>query len=182
MLGTKVGLLKVLEDTGRTTTRGSTIYLCLCECGSLKEFSQAKLEGRRGSCGCLISTPTYVSWQTMWQRCTNPHNKDYRYYGGRGVSVCGRWESYSNFVDDMGRRPSGCSLDRVNSDGNYEPANCRWATTAEQARNRKGIKLDPDSARFIRNSPAPQSVLAKAFGVHQTVISRVKNNKRWVTA
>lgn len=71
----------------------------------------------------------------MIQRCTNPKAVSYPSYGGRGISVCARWRTFQNFVADMGLRPAGTSIERVNQNGNYEPGNCRWATPKEQARN-----------------------------------------------
>jgi hypothetical protein len=83
-------------------------------------------------------TPTYRSWQAMRQRCTNPTNASWAHYGGRGITVCERWQdSFESFLADMGERPTGRTLDRVDVDGNYEPGNCRWATPLEQARNKR---------------------------------------------
>lgn len=84
-----------------------------------------------------VRTSEYESWVHMRQRCLNPMNARYSYYGGRGITICERWSSYEHFLADMGRRPSReYSLDRINNEGNYEPGNCRWATTAEQNANR----------------------------------------------
>ena len=88
----------------------------------------------------MSNTGTYLSWRGAKQRCTNPNAASYPRYGGRGIEICSRWiHSFANFLEDMGERPEGMSLDRINNDGNYEPSNCRWATPSEQNRNqRKG--------------------------------------------
>jgi hypothetical protein len=86
-------------------------------------------------------TPTYTSWQCMKARCSRPSNhKDHKNYSGRGVKVHPRWgglDGYQNFYRDMGERPSGCTLDRIDSDGHYEPSNCKWSTKLEQNSNRR---------------------------------------------
>jgi hypothetical protein len=81
-------------------------------------------------------TPTYWSWNSMRSRCRDPKNASYPYYGGRGITVCERWAEFENFLADMGARPGGMTLDRINGDGNYEPGNVRWATKAQQSENR----------------------------------------------
>ena len=91
--------------------------------------------------GCS-STPTYRSWVSMVQRCTNPENGRWASYGGAGVTVCERWRTFSNFLADMGERPAGTSIDRYpDKSGNYEPANCRWANSKEQSRNRRNNRV-----------------------------------------
>jgi len=86
------------------------------------------------ACGGTISAE-YRSWRKMRERCLNPRNSNYEYYGGRGISVCERWNNFSCFLADMGPRPAGHTLDRIDGNKGYEPSNCRWATKVEQARN-----------------------------------------------
>lgn len=82
-------------------------------------------------------TPTYVTWAGMIQRTSNPHHSRYSTYGGRGIQVCDRWRSFPNFLADMGERPEGLTLDRIDNSKGYEPGNCRWATLSEQERNKQ---------------------------------------------
>lgn len=82
-------------------------------------------------------SPIYRTWKGMLQRCYNPKSGSFKYYGGRGITVCERWEIFENFLEDMGARPADRSLDRINNDGNYEPGNCRWATQKEQVSNQR---------------------------------------------
>ncbi|UOF79264.1 homing endonuclease [Caudoviricetes sp.] len=89
------------------------------------------------------NTREYRVWHDMRQRCNNPKNSRYEKYGARGISVCDRWQDFSNFISDMGSRPGPeYSIDRINNDGNYEPSNCRWATRSVQQRNKGKTKID----------------------------------------
>jgi len=99
-------------------------------------------------------TPTYAAWQGMKQRCLNPLNPGYKNYGGRGIKICDRWiNSFENFVSDLGEKPHGAYLDRVNNDGDYEPSNVRWADSFTNSRNRRRSK---DPALWFR---VPQETL-----------------------
>jgi len=132
--------------------RGEKYWLCQCECGNTSEVyafslkygssTQCKSCAKKGKAPRLTHNMThsreYDSWQSMKTRCYNSNHKFYNYYGGRGIRVCRRWKnSFENFYADMGKRPLGRSLDRINTNGNYEPSNCKWATPKEQMRNRR---------------------------------------------
>lgn len=80
---------------------------------------------------------TYTSWRSMIQRCTNPNNEQYVNYGERGIKVCERWLKFENFLEDMGKRPPGCTIDRIDNDQGYSQKNCQWATSEQQQRNRR---------------------------------------------
>ena len=149
------GRLTVIRRSG--TLGGRVLWECRCECGKLHEaVSHALTSGHTKSCGCwrdernrstpavhghaLRATgksPTYYSWQAMLLRCLNPISNQWRNYGGRGITVCDHWLKFENFLADMGERPDGRTLDRINVNGNYEPSNCRWATSKEQAMNKR---------------------------------------------
>jgi hypothetical protein len=89
-------------------------------------------------------SPTYYSWRGMKKRCLSPRHPHYHNYGGRGITICRRWiHSFSNFLQDMGERPKGRTLDRINTNRNYTPSNCRWATWKQQAANKRNRKSHP---------------------------------------
>lgn len=147
--GKTFGKLRVLELSHLRTNR--TYWKCVCECGKETIVSANHLQtGNTKSCGCLTEkhghykwhkSPTYYSWNSMIQRCTNPNNEKWHLYGGRGITVCERWKDFRNFLEDMGERPKGKTIDRRDSNGNYEPNNCRWATPKEQFYNIKNLAI-----------------------------------------
>jgi hypothetical protein len=111
----------------------------------------------------------------MWQRCTNPNHKGYKNYGGRGITVCERWDSFKNFYADMGEAPEGRSLDRINNDGNYEPSNCRWATRKEQAQNSRNTKLSDADVAAIRGDRRLSKIIAAEYGLNPGYIRGVRS-------
>jgi hypothetical protein len=131
-----------------------------CICGSEKFVQFDKLKsGHTRSCGCLFrevrvvahmrhgdsakgrASPEYHAWRSMRRRCSNPRAPDWKNYGGRGIKVCERWDSYECFLADMGRKPSPKhSIDRINNDGNYEPENCRWATAEQRVKSKISVR------------------------------------------
>lgn len=132
-----------------------------------------------------VRTPTYRSWDGIIQRCKNPRCKKYKIYGGRGILVCERWRSFANFLADMGTRPDGMSIDRIDNGGNYEPGNCRWATAKTQARNTRSTKLCSLSAVLMRYFVARGEIqhdIAYAFGVTQSSVWAVLERRTWDSA
>ncbi len=117
-------------------------------------------------------SPTYISWMAMRTRCSYPKHIAYPRYGGRGITVCARWNKFENFLADMGERPSGMSLDRIDSDGNYQMDNCRWATVKQQQRNTKFTRKVEYKGEIVTLAE-----LAERFGVDlQALRSRVNRN------
>lgn len=108
-------------------------------CGCMRAKALKLSNTKHGFCGKGNIHPTeYTSWREMKTRCYNKNNKSYKNYGARGIKVCDGWlNSFENFYIDMGPKPKGYSLDRINNDGDYEPSNCRWATALQQANNRR---------------------------------------------
>jgi len=145
-------------DVGTETKHGHYGLFVECDCGSKRSVAASDIVlGKSKSCGCLANEllvsrtithgkryhPDYSVWRNMRSRCSDQKNKEYQNYGGRGIKVCAAWQdSFGAFLSDMGERPSlDLTLDRIDTDGNYEPSNCRWATLTEQARNKRNNRL-----------------------------------------
>lgn len=153
LTGQRFGRLTVRHQS---PAKGQARWVCRCDCGTEKIVPSERLRhGETRSCGCLhrevtkrnltthglSKTPTYRIWAGMKKRCYKETFKDYKNYGGRGISVCAEWiDSFENFLRDMGERPAGMSIERKDTNGNYEPGNCIWADVVTQNRNRRSTR------------------------------------------
>jgi hypothetical protein len=171
----KIGRLTFIKRAPDIINKGGrrrTAWFCNCECGELNIV--VNIDGVRTgnirSCGCIANeriaklnlshgascngkeTREYKSWQKAKERCYNINSPKYKNYGGRGISMCAAWKNnFAQFLKDMGSRPNGLTLERINVDGNYEPSNCRWASKAEQS-------LNKTNSRFLTHNGKTQNL------------------------
>jgi hypothetical protein len=167
--GDKYGRLTVISEAERYHApcgQSPRQVVCRCECGQIVTVRTSSVRsGLTVSCGCaqreaaarsgrnsathgMEGTPTYKAWSAMKERCLNPSHAFYRHYGGRGIAVCDKWLKFENFLEDMGERVDGLTLDRIDNNGDYEPGNVRWATWSDQNCNRRNnvvLSFDGDT-------------------------------------
>ena len=157
MIGKSFGQWFVKSYIPHTSTkRRKAMFNCVCSCGNEGVVDVTGLKnGHSKRCRpCSIKvraakqithgksgTPIWSTWQGMIARCTKSKNSHWSYYGGRGITVCDRWLKFENFLEDMGDKPEGKSLDRIDNDKGYSPENCRWATRSEQYYNQRGCAI-----------------------------------------
>lgn len=164
------------------TPRPGAYWDCRCACGTHKTIrAQSLVQGATRSCGCLNNETrallnrthglskhsAYNSWESMMSRCHNPKDKDYERYHGAGITVCRRWHDVTNFVKDMGERPSGKSIDRKDGTKGYYLRNCRWATTLEQGSNRTNALKGIVNGELLHVAEA-----ARRYSISETTLAR----------
>jgi len=172
-IGQRFGRLVAISQHGKYVA-------CICDCGQNKSVRVDHLfTGRTRSCGCLgrelrtrhggSKTLEYRSWRGMMRRCYDPSTDNFNLYGGRGIVVCERWQSFPMFLLDMGTRPTPShSIERIDNDGDYEPGNCRWATTKEQANNRRSNRfLEFDGQRLTLKQWSEKTGLGECTIAHR---------------
>lgn len=195
MIGQRFGRWVVIEAAAPVTRRAA--WLCRCDCGKERAVVEGSL--RRGlskSCGCnrqnntgnrshghlagYRPSPTYRVWQCMLTRCTNPKSDGYARYGARGITVCDRWRQFENFLADMGERPAGTTIDRLENDKGYQPGNCRWATGYQQAQNQVATCSPEEAAKivFMIERGADSDAL-RQLGCGSTLIKKLRRGLHW---
>lgn len=163
--GKQFGWLTVLDHAGsdiRPSGKHYALWRCKCTCGQEVLVHGQKLrQGRRKACGInghlfraaslrKLHPAEYRTFEGIYKRCSAKSGKHYRNYSSRNIKICKRWHSFRNFLADMGPRPEGLTIERIDNDGDYEPGNCRWATTAEQNRNkRQSVFIEYQGERML---------------------------------
>lgn len=165
------------------------MYRCVCECGSIKDVKHIHLAGgKTRSCGCSVVThgmtksKEYRIWDSMIRRCRNPNHHAFPSYGGRGITVCDKWLTFKGFFEDMGTKPDGLSLDRIDNSLGYSKENCRWGSIDEQARNRRSTKLTQEKVASIKDmlaSGVTQAEVAACFGVSRSNVGHIAQGSTW---
>lgn len=179
LTGQRFGRLVALEYVGFTNRKAR--FLFQCDCGNKKVIvSQRVRDGRTKSCGCqgppsgsdtvryrhgMAGSPEYVVWMAAKARCRVPTSQKYKDYGGRSITFCERWDDFANFIADMGRRPAGMTIERIDNDGPYSPNNCRWATHAEQCLNQRS-----NVVLTYKGETKPLSVWARELNIPRSTL------------
>ena len=198
-IGSKHGKLELIRFLERVKGHKQRAVF-KCSCGGFKEANCVDVKrGSTNSCGCLRSTAqikhghaangketkTYNVWSSMKKRCLDNTHEQYKNYGGRGITVCKEWlESFDNFLKDMGEKPDGLSLDRIDNNGGYSKDNCRWATQDEQNRNRRTNVLDFDTACVVKTLMpfVGLTEISNLLGIHRSTINHIRKGRRWKDA
>lgn len=190
IVGVKYKTIEVIEYLIEVSNPGSHFYKCVCNgCGGESTKLRERVLKKGGCLICIATkhgrsgTPEHNAWKAMKRRCYLETDKAYKNYGGRGIIVCDRWlESFMNFYEDMGDRPSkNHSLDRINNEGNYEASNCKWSTTKEQGRNKRNITLDEELVKKVKRLKQdwdlrPKEIAEKLNIELQTVFNALNKN------
>jgi len=189
MIGQKFNRL-LIESEAKRSKWNDRRFNCICDCGNTTVVSYGHLKrGTTQSCGCLqkekaksINTkhglavrkqkhPLYSIWTAMRARCNNKNHKDYPQYGGRGITVCKEWDSFQQFIEDMGERPKNYSIDRINNEKGYSRDNCKWSSSKDQQNNkRSNIKI-----RYY-NEIISETELAKRTGIARSTLQYWRKN------
>lgn len=208
LTGEKFGRLTVIKFVKKV--KYGRQWELLCECGGTCFVVTADLNrGHTTSCGCATQEARsrngkantthgcsiekgdgyseFITWMSLKARCLNPKDKGYPNYGGRGITVCDRWKnSFETFLADMGKRPEGCEIDRINNNGNYEPSNCRWTTRIIQHNNKRNnifvtykdecMTMAQWARKYNVKANSLRSNLVVAFKPFPQAITSLKNN------
>lgn len=176
MIGEKYGMLEVVSRGTSKNSDGTLKWVCKCECGTLKEIARCNLVKKKNatvSCGCInqkhgcTDTPEYDAWCAMRRRCENPKDTRYSEYGGRGITVCERWQIFTNFLEDVGKRPTmEHSLDRQDNNKGYFKENVGWSTTKQQMNNKQNTHM-----LTVDGETKPLQIWCELLGLNPKTVS-----------